>query len=104
MSVAIESRGLGRTLEGLSWLALVCGLLLCASLLSRPHVPAHVPRVVLAFGPHDLTAWADAIAGAVVALGTAANGLAILWRRWGRPPRRPRRKTGEPPEPPAGGQ
>ena len=94
MGTAAAPRGRSsRALEGLSWAGLVAGLFLIASACSAPRWP--VVCAASAFGPAEVTAWAQALAGAIGALAAALNGVAIVWHRRGKPPRRPRTHRGD---------
>jgi hypothetical protein len=73
-----------RALERLAWLGLLAGLTAAGAAAGAPRRPA---VAYAAFGPQDLTAWVTAICGSIGALTAALNGLAIVVRRWGRPPR-----------------
>lgn len=88
--IEIAYRGASsRALEGLAWMGLLAGLLLVTSALSLP--PPSSGRVALmAMTPDQLTAWTQAIVGAIGMITAALNGLAIAWHRWGKPARKSR--------------
>jgi hypothetical protein len=98
LTPAAGRRAPATALERLAWAGLIAGLLLCASAASLGLAPPPPAAVLLvgAFGPADLTGWAQAICGAIGALTAALNGVAIVWHRWGKPPRKPRRRAAAP--------
>lgn len=94
MNIAMPTReGIGRAREGLSWAALVAGLLLVASAAAAgaPHWPPRRTATAEA-GPAEAAAAARSAAWSIGLLTAAVNGAALAWRRARRGRRRPARR------------
>lgn len=73
--IAIPTRRTS-ALEYLAWVGMVCVLLQLAVRFARP-----LPMTA-AFGPADLSAWADAIGHAIEVLTMAVGAVVIAYHRW----------------------
>lgn len=74
-------------LEYLAWVGMTCVLIQIGARVGSP-------TNLIAFGPSDLTAWADAVGHAIEVLTMAAGAVVIAYHRW--------RKGDDEPPPPTG--
>jgi hypothetical protein len=76
----VRTRGTS-ALESLAWLGMTCVLIQLAAraaAVESPPVPA-------AFGPADLSSWADSIGHTIEVLTMAVGAVVVAWHRWRRP-------------------